>query len=1509
MPNSIFLRHLRVRPFCANRYLVALCAIICLGLGAIPSAQAQPYTRVYGWGSQVGNGTTSTYSVPAMTELYGKTLVSVSAGSSHKLALDSDGVIYAWGSNWAGQLGDNSTTDSLVPVIVNTTNGVSALHGKTVIAVAAGDSFSLALASDGTVYSWGLNDTVGKLGNNSTVSSSVPVAVTTSGVLSGKTITAISAGNHNALALDSDGKVYSWGSNINPNNNQVLGQLGNGSGAQYSRVPVAVTTSGVLSGKTVTAIACGFFHSMACTSDGNVYAWGGNFNGMLGNGNTTSSNVPVAVTMSGALSGKSVTSVAMGYVHSLCLASDGTVYAWGFGYNGTNGSGSNAQTTVPVAVATNGVLSGKTIVAITGGFYHCAALASDGSVYTWGGNFGGELGINSPGSRWEPVAVDTTSGLSALSGATVLSLAKTSSAAETFVIASSSTLSAPYAPINVTGTPASQSVTVNFTAPPSTGGSTITNYTVTASPGGATQTGTALTYLFSGLTNGTAYTFTVTATNAIGTGPASSASVAVTPKEAQSAVSITSSASGTYNSPYTATATGGNGTGAFVWALGSGSTAWGAAIDSSSGVVTSTGVGTVVIKVYRASDPDYFASATTPNFTITLAKAAQSSLNITSSASGTFNSAYTATATGGSGWGSLVWSLGTGSTAGGAAIDSSSGAVTSTSPGTVMINVRRTADSNYLVSATTADFTITLAKIAQSALSITSSASGTFNSAYTATATGGNGGGALVWALGSGSTAAGAAIDSSSGAVTSTGAGTVVINVYRATDTNYLPSATTSDFTITLAKIAQSPLNITSSASGTFDSSYTATATGGSGSGALVWALGSGSTAPGAAIDSSSGAVTSTGAGTVVIKAYRAADTDYLASATTSDFTVTLAKAAQASLSITSSASGTFNSSYTATATGGSSSAALVWALGAGSTAAGAAIDSSSGAVTSTGAGTVVINVHRAGDTDYLISATTSDFTITLGKATQSALTVTSSSSGTFNSSYTATATGGSGAGTVTWSLGTGSTAPGAAVTSGGAVSSTGAGTVVIRATKAADADYLAASSSDFTLTLDKAAQSPLSITSSASGTFNSSYTASATGGNGSGALGWALGTGSTAPGAAVNSSSGAVTSTGAGTVVINVYRATDTNYLASATTADFTITLGKAEQSALSITSSSSGTFNSPYTATATGGSGTGALTWTLGTGSTATSAAINASSGAVTSTGAGTAVIKATKATDTNFNATTSAEFTITLEKASGTVTLGDLGVTYDGSAHAATATTTPGSFTVAFTYNGSTVAPTNAGTYTVVGTINNANYQGSASGSLVIARATPVITWATPADIPYGTALSNTQLNATASVAGSFTYSPVSGTILELGAQTLNVTFTPTDTTNYTGTTAQQSITISPIAPSIITPPANRAVAPGENASFSVVADGHPAPTYQWQLLSGGSSTWGNLTDGGNYSGATTATLLVSSTTLAMNGDQFRCVATNNVGAVASNAASLTVTVETIAPSDAVISFTVE
>ena len=176
---------------------------------------------------------------------------------------------------------------------------------------------------------------------------------------------------------------------------------------------------------------------------------------------------------------------------------------------------------------------------------------------------------------------------------------------------------------------------------------------------------------------------------------------------------------------------------------------------------------------------------------------------------------------------------------------------------------------------------------------------------------------------------------------------------------------------------------------------------------------------------------------------------------------------------------------------------------------------------------------------------------------------------------------------------------------------------------------------------------------------------------------------------------------------------------------------------------------------------------------------------------TAAGTYTVVGT-VNDPNYQGT--ATGTLTIAKATATVTLGSLSQTYTGSALSATATTTPANLTVTFTYNGLTATPTAAGTYTVIGTVNDPNYLGSAIGTLVINKATPTVAWATPAVITYGTALNATQLDASSPVAGTFAYSPAAGTVLAAGSQELSVTFTPTDATDYTAATASVTLTVN-------------------------------------------------------------------------------------------------------------------
>jgi hypothetical protein len=162
------------------------------------------------------------------------------------------------------------------------------------------------------------------------------------------------------------------------------------------------------------------------------------------------------------------------------------------------------------------------------------------------------------------------------------------------------------------------------------------------------------------------------------------------------------------------------------------------------------------------------------------------------------------------------------------------------------------------------------------------------------------------------------------------------------------------------------------------------------------------------------------------------------------------------------------------------------------------------------------------------------------------------------------------------------------------------------------------------------------------------------------------------------------------------------------------------------------------------------------------------------------------------------------LTVGQAAATLTLGDLAATYDGSPHPVSVTTNPPGLTgvvVTYTLNGAAVAsPTRAGSYQVMATLNNLNYTApAATGTLVIGQATPTITWANPTAITYGTPLGPAQLDATASAPGDFTYNPAVGKVLTVGnGQQLAVSFTPTDTTDFTSTMDTVTINVAPGIP---------------------------------------------------------------------------------------------------------------
>jgi probable HAF family extracellular repeat protein len=374
------------------------------GYGHALALQSQANAESWGYNSdaELGNGTTTNSSTPIpVSNLTG--LVAVSAGKdstgAHGLALRSDGTVWAWGNNSAGQLGNGTTTNSSTPVQVSNLTGV--------VAIAAGVDHSLALRSDGTVWAWGFNY-AGQLGNGTTTDSDTPVQVSTSTGLTG--VIAIAAGYNHSLAVKNDGTVWAWGNNI-------AGQLGNGTTTNSSTPAQVLDVSGVAISGAV-AVAGGNAHSLVLKNDGTVWAWGDNSYGELGNGTGVGSTTPVQVSD---LAGMSA--ISAGLIQSLAGRSDGTVWAWGENEYGQLGNGTTTNSSTPVEAVDGTGTAVSGMVAVAAGTLHSLALRSDGTVWAWGYNGDGELGNGTTTNSNTPVQVSNLSGVAAIMAGGLFSVA------------------------------------------------------------------------------------------------------------------------------------------------------------------------------------------------------------------------------------------------------------------------------------------------------------------------------------------------------------------------------------------------------------------------------------------------------------------------------------------------------------------------------------------------------------------------------------------------------------------------------------------------------------------------------------------------------------------------------------------------------------------------------------------------------------------------------------------------------------------------------------------------------------------------------------------------------------------------------------------------------------------------------------------------------------------------------------------------------------------------------
>lgn len=345
----------------------------------------------------------------------------VSAGGMHTCAISQDDRAYCWGINNLGQLGSSevpsgpsasTAAQTNQPVAVDA-SGV--LAGKRIVKISAGKGHTCAIANDGKAYCWGANissdgNVIGQLGSNSTdIYSPVPVAVNTSGVLSGKTIIDITAGVSHTCAVANNRKVYCWGSNI-------LGVLGNNSipvdftnSNARSLVPVAVGAGTEFNSQSIQAIDAGDNHTCALTTSHRVYCWGFDTQGQLGDAEDSSSLgysvTPTPIAPSGTIGGKDVTQISAGGGHTCAIDSGGAAHCWGRGDEGQLGIGGQAGMTWPFPVLTSGHLQGKRIVRIVTGDSHTCAIANNNKVYCWGKGADGRLGDNATHNSNVPIAI------------------------------------------------------------------------------------------------------------------------------------------------------------------------------------------------------------------------------------------------------------------------------------------------------------------------------------------------------------------------------------------------------------------------------------------------------------------------------------------------------------------------------------------------------------------------------------------------------------------------------------------------------------------------------------------------------------------------------------------------------------------------------------------------------------------------------------------------------------------------------------------------------------------------------------------------------------------------------------------------------------------------------------------------------------------------------------------------------------------------------------------------
>ena len=307
--------------------------------------------RLLVWGTnangQLGDNTNVDKSSPVQTIAGGANWKQVACGSTHTVAIKTDGTLWVYGYNAYVQLGDNTTSSKSSPVqtIAGGTNWKQ---------VAGGNRHSAAIKTDGTLWTWGAN-TYGTLGDNTNVDKSSPVQTITGGT----NWKQVACGSSHNVAIKSDGTLWTWGYNSN-------GQIGDNTITNRSS-PVQTITGGT----NWKQVACGYGLTAAIKSDGTLWTWGRNTNGQLGDNTTGNKSSPVQ-TVAGGTNWKQVS---CGNQHAAAIKFDGTLWSWGT----ITGDNTNIMRSSPVQT----LIGGTNWKQVACGYTMTAAVTIN-NIYTTG---------------------------------------------------------------------------------------------------------------------------------------------------------------------------------------------------------------------------------------------------------------------------------------------------------------------------------------------------------------------------------------------------------------------------------------------------------------------------------------------------------------------------------------------------------------------------------------------------------------------------------------------------------------------------------------------------------------------------------------------------------------------------------------------------------------------------------------------------------------------------------------------------------------------------------------------------------------------------------------------------------------------------------------------------------------------------------------------------------------------------------------------------------------------